>query len=184
MTSKNTIERDEALAIYQNALNCEPYITEMMKGIAYELRVNLVGLENRVKEYESYFRKYESTHKRISDIIRYTCILELNVYIIKMNQILDKLKTNGYNINVIKNTWKQNSPYKGINVVLESPNNLLFEVQFHTKESFELKNGELHTMYKRQRVIPKDSAEYIDLKLTMIKLSSGLIHPRGVEEIK
>jgi hypothetical protein len=49
--------------------------------------------------------------------------------------------------------WNNNrNPYKDVNCVFLSPHGQRFEVQFHTPESFKLKNGDLHKLYEEYRL--------------------------------
>ncbi|WP_139904457.1 hypothetical protein [Clostridium thermarum] len=76
----------------------------------------------------------------------------------------------------MKNTWLiKSNPYKGINCIYTSPASQKFEIQYHTPESFELKNGELHGLYEKWRVLKdKASVEAIELSKRMTELSSKL----------
>ena len=58
-------------------------------------------------------------------------------------------------------------------------------MQYHTKESFDLNNGELHELYERQRKITDDeSEEYLEIEDKMIELSSKLTFPKNIERVK
>ena len=83
-------------------------------------------------------------------------------------------------------TWTvKQSDYKGINVVLESPDKQKFELQFHTPESFKLKDGELHELYEKWRVIEdKSSGEAIRLSKMMKELSGSLKIPKNIDKIR
>lgn len=84
----------------------------------------------------------------------------------------------------LKNTWlDEMNPYNGINVQIEAPNGQIFELQFHTPESFELKNGILHDLYEQQRCA--DDIDYVmELFIKMKELSDQLIKPSGIENIQ
>jgi hypothetical protein len=60
----------------------------------------------------------------------------------------------------------------------------MFELQYHTPESFELKNGALHTLYEQQRVLTDTmSAKYLGLRDEMMKLSEKLEFPESIKEL-
>jgi hypothetical protein len=92
----------------------------------------------------------------------------------------------GYNTVKVKNSWlDKDNPYNGINTIIQAPNGQKFELQYHTPESFGLKNGKLHELYEKQRVITdKDSEEYIDLTDKMFELSDKLAMPINIERVK
>lgn len=98
----------------------------------------------------------------------------------------DSLENKGYSIVKVKNTWTDvGNPYNGINVQLEAPNGQKFELQFHTQESFELKNSEaMHSLYEQARVLEPNSDEYFEIEDKMFELSDSLEVPVNIESIE
>jgi len=179
---------DEELEHYNKILSYEPKITEFITDMASKLSMNIEGLEYRIKSKDSYLRKLEDIENEdeIRDIIRYTYSDEPNILSNKIIQSIEEFNTKGYNTIKIKNTWIDDfTPYKGINTIVETPNGITFELQYHTPESFNLKNGQLHKLYEKQRII-KDttSDEYIKLNIEMFELSKILEKPTGIERLK
>lgn len=88
---------------------------------------------------------------KCNDIIRYT-YKDDEDNLVKSYYNINKIFTEkGYNQVKVKNFWNNEmSAYKGINCVYSSPNGLNFEVQFHTPESFEVKDRELINFMKKQ----------------------------------
>ena len=85
----------------------------------------------------------------------------------------------------IKNTWNnEDEMYKGINITIKNPNGQKFELQFHTEESFNLKNNENHEIYEKTRLLPEDSEELIELNKKMITLSNKLHMPPNIGDVK
>ena len=73
----------------------------------------------------------------------------------------------------------------GVNTNAYSPNGYEFEIQYHTEESFELKNGELHELYERQRKIKNSkNEEFIEIERRMFELSDKLTPPLGIGRVK
>lgn len=99
---------------------------------------------------------------------------------------IDNLKKRGYNLIRVKNTFKDGASYKGINTLVETSKGEVFELQFHTKESFELKNGKLHELYEESRALDKikDKEKVKELRLKMIELSKRIKNPQNIERIK
>ena len=95
---------------------------------------------------------------------------------------IDLILKGNYNIIKIGNTWKDGNVYKGINTVIEK-NGVKIEMQYHTKESFEPKNGILHKLYKEYGDIKTNEKRKKELKKEMEKLSLKIRNPRGVETI-
>jgi hypothetical protein len=135
-------------------------------------------------------RKVKANYKpkgneyEIKDILRFTYTAGPNELTEKTMQSIAEHGKYGYNTIEIKNTWKPNSPYKGVNTIVQAPNGQKFELQYHTPESFKLKNGRLHTLYEKARKLDRDSEEYIKLNDEMIELSSKLTSPGGIERVK
>lgn len=183
----------KGMTYYDNAINNEPLITSSVKSVAKNADMNTYGLEHRLKSKDSYLQKIRTEYKsdgntyEVKDIIRYTLGTENPDGLVeKMNASIDDFSEMGYNTTVLKNTWKDvKNPYKGINTTVVAPNGQKFEIQYHTKESFDLKNGEMHKLYEQARLIAdKDSAEYLELQDKMFELSDTLTVPNGVERVK
>lgn len=80
------------------------------------------------------------------------------------------LAEKGYNVVKVKNTWRKNAVYKVINIILEK-DGIKFEMQYHTKQSFELKNGKLHELYEKARILNVSAEELNRLNAEMKDLS-------------
>ena len=90
----------------------------------------------------------------MKDVIRYTVICPPDKLTDGAHTILHSFKKEGYTLKRLKNTWdEKDATYRGININLVNPTGHIFELQVHTSESFELKNGELHAFYERKRKI-------------------------------
>ena len=73
--------------------------------------------------------------------------------------------------------------YKGINSNYENADGVVFELQFHTSESFALKNGKLHELYERYREIETTQERKEEIVREMIKLTSNLKVPKNIDKI-
>ncbi|MEY8354787.1 hypothetical protein AALB39_15720 [Lachnospiraceae bacterium 54-53] len=178
--------------IYNRAVECEPEITAEVKAAAKQAGMDMAGVENRIKSRDSYLnkitRKYDSNGGRyeVKDILRYTYTAspeEFAEKVLKAIELYDRLS---YNTVEIKNYWlDRQSPYNGINTILRSPGGQAFELQYHTPESFQVKNGKMHELYEKQRHV-KDvgSRAYIELGDQMFELSDSMEVPKGIEKVK
>lgn len=169
---------------YNNALKIEPSITNDMKEIANKIDVDLYGLEYRIKSKESYLEKIQKNgyDYEVKDIIRYTFGTDdPNDYVPNVQSIVENLKQMGYNTIEVKNFWLNDSnPYNGINTTVIEHKGQKFEVQFHTKESFEAKQ-KMHTLYEKQRKLTDIySPEYIDLTDQMFAIADSITIPEGI----
>lgn len=181
----------KGMIYYNKALKKEPQITEFIKKQAVENGFKIQGLNYRIKSKESYLRKIESKYSEngnkyeINDILRYTYIGSNNKLTEKTLYNIQDMKQKGYETIKIKNTWNdKNNPYKGINTIVKDKDGFKFEVQYHTQESFNLKNNEMHELYEKARVLEKNSEEYLNLSKQMFDMSEKLHIPKDIEKVK
>ena len=181
----------EEKEIYDKCAEEEPVITEDLVHLVTSFGGGMAGLEYRLKLPSS---AYEKAHERpgdqtdmafMKDIIRYTEIDDSKVLIDHLRGILKGLEDKGYTVVQIKNTWNDpDNSYKGINTFIRSREGRVFELQFHTPESFEAKNGEMHRLYEEARVLREGSPERIALEDKMFQISDRLERPDKAEELE
>ncbi|WP_269859402.1 hypothetical protein [Streptomyces sp. RPT161] len=154
------------------AVSTEPHITEAVQSIAHDVdHAKLNGLEYRLKGGDSLKRKIatamlenpeltpEGALARIKDSLRYTVEIPSENYTHGVQHAVDDLRSRGFENVTFKNTW-ESSGYKGINSTWRDPSTgQMFEVQFHTPESFTAKM-DTHVLYERER-LPGTSADEI-----------------------
>jgi SPP1 gp7 family putative phage head morphogenesis protein len=182
----------KGMSYYNKALENEPEITKTVTQVAKLVRMDTLGLEYRVKTKDSYLRKIRSNYKpgdneyEINDILRYTFGADTAKLADRTLKSIDKYSSLGYNTIKVKNSWNNvDNPYKGINTIIQSSNGQKFELQYHTQESFDLKNGKLHELYEKQRLIAdEESEEFISLRNQMFELSDKLTMPDNIGRVK
>ena len=161
----------KGMKYYDKATESEPLITSSVKAVAGNCGLETYGLKNRVKGKESYLRKIHAEYNpdgnkyEVKDIVRYTLgTNDVGSLVKRMEDAIDELSKLGYNTVAIKNSWEDPlNPYKGINTIVTAPNGQKFEIQYHTKESFQVKE-KMHALYEKQRIIEDQfSDEYIKL---------------------
>lgn len=172
----------------------EPKITSDLTSIMDKVGGKLVGLDFRLKSQSSLKRKIETeiadgfTHSqavnKIRDAIRYTTVFKEKDFVTRYKAMQYLLAIKGYKTIVVKNTWKNDSAYKGVNTFIQNENGDVFEMQYHTQQSFDLKNGLLHELYEQFRNPKTPFHEKEKLLLEMRKLSSKIKVPKGIELIE
>jgi hypothetical protein len=191
--------KNEAIQAAKNLLDeakqNEPVITELLKAIAQTANGEMVGLENKLKNERNLAEKLRNYAKkwnhsiaeeavRNNDALRYTMIFPADKCRNGYKKVLQELEGKGYKIKKIWNAWAlegnaADSGYRGINVTLISSQSQIFELQFHTAESFHVKT-ETHPLYEERRN-PKTSrrrdAEILEI---MKKFASGIERPKGM----
>lgn len=184
--------QSRGMTYYNQALENEPDITAHVKQVAEQLKMSAAGLQYRVKSKDSYLtkirRKYDplGNEYEVKDILRYTYTGTPESLADKTMAAIDKHKQLGYNTIEIKNYWPDKlNPYNGINTTLRAPSGQAFELQYHTPESFEVKNGKMHELYEKQRLIKDTSSkEYMELDDEMFELSDSMAVPNDIEKVK
>lgn len=194
---KNTTEwgiikaQYRAMSFYNKAIQNEPSVTKVVTDIAKQMKMEPAGLEYRIKSKDSYLRKVRSNYQpsgndyEVKDILRYTYTAGSEELVDKTLNCIDGFEKDGYNTITVKNYWlNKNNPYNGINTIIKAPNGQKFELQYHTPESFELKNGKLHKLYEKARLIEDEtSPEFLKLRDEMFDLSDKLTAPDGIERV-
>ena len=152
---------------------------------------HLEGFSQRIKSPESYERKVstiaeeaevspEQAAESINDIIRYTEVADGEHLAGEFHRTLDELESKGYSVQKVKNTWLDKEvAYKGVNVVVESPEGQTFEMQYHTPESYATKER-MHFLYEEYRLPSTNRHRRRELYQEMKRISQGLRPPKDV----
>jgi hypothetical protein len=127
--------------------------------------------------------------KTFNDALRYTMILPLESYVFGFKQALERLKRKDYNIpeNKIWNAWKNvgtkyDKGYRGINATVISSQKQIFELQFHTAESFHLKM-KMHEFYKETGLATIADERKKELIQKMVESAISVSIPKGVRKL-
>ncbi len=180
-----------ASRLLDQARSAEPGITEALANLADDVNGELQGLEFRLKSLESLTRKIEAdmlmegataaeAASAISDALRYTVVTDPRRYTQSTRKVLAELEAQGWSLRV-KNFWEDSTkPYQGVNVAALDPNGQPVEVQFHTPQSFDVKNGAMHKLYEEFREVSATEARRAELEREMWELSRGIEVPHGI----
>lgn len=181
----------KGMGYYNKAVSNEPAITEHVKNVAARADMSLEGFQYRLKTKESFLGKIKREYSpdgneyEVKDIIRYTYTADSSELADKTLKAIDEHRSMGYNTVKVTNSWDNDlNPYKGINTIVQAPNGQKFEIQYHTPESFAVKNGEMHRFYEEWRHLPRDSGKRAELETAMKKLSAPMIRPKNIERVK
>ncbi len=124
-----------------------------------------------------------------NDTLRYTFLFLNENYVFAFKQTLNSLAKRKYKVleKRIWNAWKNigtvfDNGYRGINITLISSQKQKFELQFHTKESFDLKT-KTHKLYKqiKSNTIPLQRKNGIKEKL--VKTAKEIQIPKGIKRL-
>lgn len=154
---------------------------------------HLVGFENRLKgrdrikdivcrRIKRLGRSPEQTVSQVPDTIRYTFQYEEEHYARGVTADVTRLKEQGFKLSKLWNAWS-GEQYKGINSRWVEPDSgQRFEVQFHTRISFEAKQL-THKAYERLRTRQPDRFEQMVLEAFQKKVAADVSVPRGATDI-
>jgi hypothetical protein len=150
---------------------------------------HLVGFEHRLKGRDRIKEKVhdgikllkrslEDAISLVPDAIRYTFEYREAGYAPGVWADIERLKDQGLKLDKLKNLWSDDQ-YKGINSQwIEPDTGQRFEVQFHTRISFEAKQL-THPAYERVRTKQADALEELVLEGFQRKVTAVVPVPRG-----
>ena len=108
----------------------------------------------------------EASAANINDALRFTMILDPATYVTKIQAVKAALEAKGYTFVKLWNGWTQSrGTYMGANATFKTPKGQLFELQFHTEQTFRIKT-ETHAIYEeyRSRVVTEAEKTALDQK--------------------
>jgi hypothetical protein len=118
----------------------------------------------------------------VSDTIRYTFQYREAYYTQGVWADIERLKAQGFELDKLRNNW-DGDQYKGVNSQwMEPDSGQRFEVQFHTRISFEAKQL-THDAYERLRTHRADKFEELVLEAFQRKVTAEVPVPPGVIDI-
>jgi hypothetical protein len=185
--------RGAATATHAGAEAAKPRIAAHIEDVARQTRGIPVGQQWWVKSQESLTRKIledmrakgvsaEDAAGLVNDALRFTITYPGESLTGSVESALDRLRGQGYEVLQVQNSWVTGNRYKGINVDLKAPDGQLFELQFHTPDSWQLKQ-QTHGLYEVVRDPGYPLAVRQRAHEELVRLSSGLEHPPEIERI-
>jgi hypothetical protein len=127
-------------------------------------------------------RSPEEAVSRVPDAIRYTFQYQAARYTQGVWMDIERLKSQGFELQKLRNSWSDEQ-YKGINSQwIERDTGQRFEVQFHTRMSFEAKHL-THDAYERIRSKQADMFEELVLEAFQRKVAADVPVPSGATDI-
>ena len=187
------LDADENL-VAGHALERIRPIEEKVSATLHEIQAevpgcDLVGLKFSLKGEERFKEKVSDELRakpdrpiaeiteRMPDAIRYTFQLDADRYVTGYWNLREHLELSGSELLISRNSW--DSPdYKGANTRWLGPDGQVFEVQFHTPESYQAKQL-THTAYERLRTGIAPGAERPELEDFQQDVSACIPVPDG-----
>jgi hypothetical protein len=155
---------------------------------------HLVGFDNRLKGRDRIKEKVCDTMREFADFspedaisivpdtIRYTFRYREAHYTQGVWSDIERMKDQGLELHKLRNSWSSEH-YKGVNSQwIEPDSGQRFEVQFHTRTSFEAKQL-THDAYERLRTHQADKFEQMVLEAFEAKVTAEVPVPPGATDI-
>lgn len=170
-------------------------ITKDLQSIIDKTNGRLAGLDYRIKSTDSLVRKLidkseaksisvDEYASKITDILRYTNVSTTKNFTGDYYSIIDNLIKKSYNIVEVTNTLGDiNASYRGINCLVSDKDGYIFELQFHTEESLNIKEVN-HKLYEELRLKTTNKARQLELYKEMQKKSTEIPMPPDITKIK
>ena len=200
--------KEEAVEYYKRCVEAEPKITADLCDIADELGTELFGIKYRLKSAGDNAKgvcriadkidgnmkiaekagnpiSYQEAAESVHDIVRYTMASTPKTLVQNYLETKEKLEAKGYRFVKVKNTWETyslNAPYRGVNTKIESPYGIIFEMQFHTAESFVIKEV-THEIYETTRDPRVSKEEKASLLKQAFEMFDRMTAPDRISEI-
>ncbi|QUP58051.1 type III secretion system effector protein [Ralstonia nicotianae] len=143
----------------ERARQMDRRITPMLRKVVQDAGAALAGERLRLKSEDSLIEKIRQRVARkrmalrqvlpsINDALRYSVVLPPDRFAEGSRRIQAALDAQGHVRTKLTNHFtKAPEPFSAVNVTLRSPEGHLWEIQFHTRESFALKER-YHDLYK------------------------------------
>ena len=205
----DAVVNQAADALMAAAVVAEPEITALLQGVASANGGKLDGLDFKFKGKASMQRKVrklvQSAEMKalekhddtpldlvgivwsVNDSVRYTMIVPTETYTPAVKQAMASMEARGYAAEKLKNYWSSSDNYQGINDRYAVPcaaslsGKLLFELQFHTPESFAFKSDS-HVLYETFRAARDPDAKKAAWD-EQVRQAEAVPVPPGVLEI-
>jgi hypothetical protein len=184
----NTEENLVAEHALERIRTAEEHVSPVLQEIKAEVPgCDLVGLEFRLKGEDRFKEKISAElrakpdrpiaaiSESMPDALRYTFQFDSANYADGYWNILHHMELDGYQMEFSRNTWS-GPQYKGINTRWRTPAGQVFEVQFHTQESFDAKQL-THEAYERIRNPAASDQERGELHKFQSRVSANIPLP-------
>lgn len=192
-SSHKKVVSNYANLVYENSKLIEPTISRDMQILVSDLDGYLVSFDHRLKTVDSIRRKiiadskdYNGSYHRaalnLCDSVRYTIVIDDHLYVDKVDDYLHKLEDMGYLVLDVKNNWGK-AFYQGINTRIVAKNHEdIFEVQFHTPVSYQIKEKNTRDLY----LVIRDEFAPLELQVRANKLrkllQTRVVAPENAKE--
>lgn len=120
----------------------------------------------------------------LSDSLRYTYVLDDDRYVAGVAEAVDRLRDDGYRILEFENIWGRRPDYRAVHVLVHPPGSrTTAEIQFHTPQSYHVKQNVTHPVLERLRSMGADDPRRAGLLEEMARESGRVPAPPDVARL-
>ena len=154
------------------------------KGVPYRIK-GLESMHRKIREKAWDKQKTpEQYSKEVTDALRFTDMVDGKNFVKSFNKMKEGLAERGYDMVEVTNTIdKEGEAYRGVNTLVTSPKGYTFELQFHTPQSFDIKEAN-HVDYNVERRASTPPAVSKALQEQMKQRSRSVETPEGASKIR
>ena len=121
--------------------------------------------------------------QKATDVLRYTDVSGVENLVSYYFAIVEELRKKGYTVVEVTNTFSAtNVPYRGINTLVKSNTGYVFELQFHTPQSLEVKE-ENHKLYEEYRLAKTTKERKKVLTNLMQNNADKIVVPKNIQKV-
>lgn len=178
-------------ALAKRAMEGEPTITTRIQAVADRQSIALVGLGQRIKQFDSLAQKMVTLRAegstvpealdKINDIVRYRLVIPDHRYSAAVETVANRLQGQGQYLYSDWNAWASGR-YKGINLTWQTEDRVKFEIQFHTERSYYACTA-THDAYKQMKSPTRGQIDRRSDQAEIARAFSRVPDPDGVEGI-
>jgi hypothetical protein len=173
-------ERETVSPRLRDIESCDP--DRCLTGFEFRLKGRDRIKEKVAKGMEETGLSVKDAVASVPDAIRYTFQYDETGYADGVRADIERMVDQGFVLSILKNSWSADQ-YKGINSQwIEPESGQRFELQFHTRISFEAKQI-THSAYERLRSGQPDPLEHLVLEAYQAKVTAAVPIPPGAAEI-
>lgn len=187
--------KDEVIELLETRRKVEPHYTHILGNLAKDYSGEMIGLEYSFKKAEGVVEKIgrkvrdkgltpqEASHD-IVDALRYTIGFPPEQYTEGVSAAISALKKQGIEFDSVENNWDRGDAYNGINAVMIDPKSgMKIELQFHTPESFHVKDKVNHEDYTFNRERRGTSAQRLIRHERMRQRADAIQFPKEIDTL-
>lgn len=178
-------------SLMATAEKIEPKTTSDLEKIAADNGGQMIGLDFKFKKPDGVAEKIERKvieknvrpeDVQINDALRYTMEFPPDQYVDGVKNAIESMRAAGYKMpdEAIENSWGQHDGYNGINATFQEPSTgAIVELQFHTPESFVIKDKGTHNDYEIVRNFDNPEPARRSAYDRMVDISDNQEFPTG-----